>query len=262
VLNEDFRGRNADRAAMPAPSAPKPPTPASSSRWRGAIPRAAPPPASPARARRTRVPYDGSAGATARLDALIKTGPARARLAREHYLNLWVCPLGGGLLGYAQFPGGAAATDGVVCAAAPSAARQAQPRTTPLGRTCTHEVGHWLDLHAHLGRRRRGLRAAADAVADTPNQGGRQRSAGLLSRPCPADNGPHGDMFMDYMDYVRRRHGACSPAARSNGWRRRWPAAGVAAVALPALLPRPKQTDSRAAWSSRAAGRGPATICA
>jgi hypothetical protein len=30
------------------------------------------------------------------------------------YLNLWVCNLGSGLLGYAQFPGGATATDGVV----------------------------------------------------------------------------------------------------------------------------------------------------
>jgi hypothetical protein len=30
------------------------------------------------------------------------------------YLNLWACTLGGGLLGYAQFPGGPAATDGVV----------------------------------------------------------------------------------------------------------------------------------------------------
>src|SRR5262245_20611559 len=30
------------------------------------------------------------------------------------YLNIWVCTLAGGLLGYAQFPGGPAKTDGVV----------------------------------------------------------------------------------------------------------------------------------------------------
>jgi hypothetical protein len=32
----------------------------------------------------------------------------------DRYLNIWVCQLSGGLLGYAQFPGGPAATDGVV----------------------------------------------------------------------------------------------------------------------------------------------------
>ena len=32
----------------------------------------------------------------------------------DSYLNVWACQLGGGLLGYAQFPGGPAATDGVV----------------------------------------------------------------------------------------------------------------------------------------------------
>ena len=31
------------------------------------------------------------------------------------YLNIWVCNLSGGILGYAQFPGGPASTDGVVC---------------------------------------------------------------------------------------------------------------------------------------------------
>ena len=31
------------------------------------------------------------------------------------YLNIWVCDLSGGLLGYAQFPGGTASSDGVVC---------------------------------------------------------------------------------------------------------------------------------------------------
>ena len=32
----------------------------------------------------------------------------------SNYLNIWVCNIGGGILGYAQFPGGSAATDGVV----------------------------------------------------------------------------------------------------------------------------------------------------
>ena len=32
----------------------------------------------------------------------------------SQYLNIWSCNMSGGILGYAQFPGGAAATDGVV----------------------------------------------------------------------------------------------------------------------------------------------------
>ncbi|MFC1835140.1 hypothetical protein ACFL2Q_10440 [Thermodesulfobacteriota bacterium] len=32
----------------------------------------------------------------------------------DKYLNMWVCNLEGGLLGYAQFPGGPPETDGVV----------------------------------------------------------------------------------------------------------------------------------------------------
>jgi hypothetical protein len=29
-------------------------------------------------------------------------------------LNIWACTIGGGILGYAQFPGGSSATDGIV----------------------------------------------------------------------------------------------------------------------------------------------------
>jgi len=44
----------------------------------------------------------------------------------DRYLNIWVCPLSGGLLGYAQFPGGLAVTDGVVILHSPSAPRAPQ----------------------------------------------------------------------------------------------------------------------------------------
>ena len=64
----------------------------------------------------------------------------------RRYLNIWVCNLGGGLLGYAQFPGGPTATDGVVILN--SAFGDTGTATDPfdLGRTATHEVGHWLNL--------------------------------------------------------------------------------------------------------------------
>ena len=116
------------------------------------------------------------------------------------YLNLWACNLGQGLLGYAQFPGGAASTDGVVIlySAFGSRAKYAAgtyTTTYDLGRTATHEVGHWLNLRHIWGD----ASCGSDLVNDTPTQ---QTS----NYGCPAF--PHvtcsnsGDMSMNYMDYT------------------------------------------------------------
>lgn len=119
--------------------------------------------------------------------------------ASSSYLNLWVCPLGGGLLGYAQFPGsGAAATDGVVInvTAFGNTGTAAAPYNK--GRTATHEVGHWLNLY-HIWGDDSGACTGSDNVGDTPNQGAENYG-------CPTY--PHAscsntsDMFMNYMDYV------------------------------------------------------------
>ena len=89
----------------------------------------------------------------------------------DRYLNIWVCPRSGGLLGYAQFPGGPAATDGVVILH--SAFGTTGTATAPfnLGRTTTHEVGHWLNLRHIWGDVGTGC-FGSDFVADTPNQAG------------------------------------------------------------------------------------------
>jgi hypothetical protein len=89
----------------------------------------------------------------------------------DSYLNIWVCNLGGGLLGYAQFPGGPAATDGVVILH--SAFGTVGTATAPfhLGRTATHEIGHWLNLRHIFGDDGGGC-WGDDFVSDTPNQGG------------------------------------------------------------------------------------------
>lgn len=202
VLNEDFRFRNADREAIPDPFRAE----ASDALVEFALARRDPDGRPTSGITRTRTPhasfpYDGSASATARLDALIKTGPGSARAwPREHYLNLWVCPLGGGLLGYAQFPGGAAETDGVVVRSSAFGRRGSLSADYALGRTCTHEVGHWLDL-MHIWGDDGGACSGSDAVADTPNQGG--ANLGTPAFPTlSCGNGPHGDMFMNYMDYV------------------------------------------------------------
>jgi hypothetical protein len=202
VLNEDFRLRNADRDAIPAAFRAE----AGDARIEFALARRDPLGRATSGITRTRTalasfPYDGTAAATARLDEMIKSGENGAQAwPREHYLNLWVCPLGGGLLGYAQFPGGPAETDGVVVRSSAFGRVGSLAADYALGRTCTHEVGHWLDLLHVWGDDGRGCEGS-DAVADTPNQGGPN-----LGKPAfphlSCDNGPDGDMFMDYMDYV------------------------------------------------------------
>ena len=126
------------------------------------------------------------------------TGGATAWPASK-YLNLWACSLGGGLLGYAQFPGGAAATDGVVILNTAFGTNGTAAAPFNLGRTAVHEVGHWLNLNHVWGDT--SDCSGTDHVSDTPN-------AQLPNYHQPVfphvtcTNGPNGDMFMNYMDYV------------------------------------------------------------
>jgi len=117
----------------------------------------------------------------------------------SQYLNIWVCNLGGGLLGYAQFPGGAAATDGVVVLYSSVGGPSSPGTATPyhLGRTATHEVGHWLNLRHIWGD----ASCGNDQVTDTPTQ--QTSNYGCPTFPkVTCSNGPNGDMFMNYMDYT------------------------------------------------------------
>jgi len=66
---------------------------------------------------------------------------------RDSYLNMWVCDLAAGLLGFAQFPGGGASTDGVVIDYLYFGNTGTATAPYDLGRTATHEVGHWLNLY-------------------------------------------------------------------------------------------------------------------
>ncbi len=115
------------------------------------------------------------------------------------YLNLWVCPLGGGLLGYAQFPGGgAAATDGVVINV--TAFGNTGTATAPFnkGRTATHEVGHWLNLY-HIWGDDNGACTGSDNVGDTPNQGAENYGCPTFPHTSCSNTS---DMYMNYMDYT------------------------------------------------------------
>jgi hypothetical protein len=123
----------------------------------------------------------------------------------DDYLNLWVCndirdDLGRTILGYAQFPGGPPSTDGVVILTSCFGATGTVRPTFDLGRTATHEIGHWLDLR-HIWGDDGGSCSGDDLVADTPNQS--DHNFGKPTFPhVSCNNGPNGDMFMNYMDYT------------------------------------------------------------
>jgi hypothetical protein len=119
---------------------------------------------------------------------------------RNKYLNLWVCNLSGTLLGYAQFPGGAAATDGVVIDYQYFGTIGTATAPFNLGRTATHEVGHWLNLYHIWGDDGTGC-TGSDNVTDTPNQGGYNSGCPTFPK-ISCNNGSNGDMFMNYMDYT------------------------------------------------------------
>ncbi len=112
-------------------------------------------------------------------------------------LNLWVCNIGGGILGYAQFPGGSSATDGVVVGPQYFGNTGFVSAPYDKGRTATHEVGHWLNLRHIWGD----ASCGTDQVADTPTQQGANYGCPAFPR-VTCSNGPNGDMFMNYMDYT------------------------------------------------------------
>ena len=115
------------------------------------------------------------------------------------FLNVWVCNLGEGLLGYAQFPGGPAKTDGVVILYTAFGTTGAAAAPFNLGRTATHEVGHFLNLR-HIWGDRTDC-SGSDQVSDTPKA--QMPNYGTPTWPhITCNNGPNGDMFMNYMDYV------------------------------------------------------------
>ena len=117
----------------------------------------------------------------------------------RRYLNIWVCTLAGGLLGYAQFPGGPQKTDGVVILNKAFGTKGTATAPFNLGRTTTHEIGHWLNLR-HIWGDTEDC-SGSDFVADTPNAEGPNYGKPKFPH-VSCNNGPNGDMFMNYMDYV------------------------------------------------------------
>ena len=122
-----------------------------------------------------------------------------APLNPSRYLNLWVCALGDGLLGYAQFPGGPKSTDGVVINYQAFGTMGTAQAPFNKGRTATHEIGHYLNLRHIWGDTEDCT--GSDLVADTPNCAGPNFGKPAFPK-VSCSNGPNGDMFVNYMDYV------------------------------------------------------------
>lgn len=117
----------------------------------------------------------------------------------ETHLNIWVVNKiiisGRNILGYAQFPGGAAETDGVVIAHNFFGDTGVVSAPYNGGRTATHEVGHYLNLRHIWGD---GRCRQDDFVVDTPASDG--SNFGCPSYPTV--NCKSADMTMNYMDYT------------------------------------------------------------
>jgi hypothetical protein len=182
VLNKDFRATNPDRNQTPTP-------------WKGLVTD------SRIRFKLVKVTRTKTTKTGFSFDDGVKEASTGgiAPIDPATHLNVWVCPLTGGLLGYAQFPGGPAATDGVVINYQAFGTTGTAQAPFNKGRTATHEVGHYLNLR-HIWADTPDC-SGSDNVADTPNCAG--PNFGTPAWPkVSCNNGPNGDMFMNYMDYV------------------------------------------------------------
>jgi hypothetical protein len=114
------------------------------------------------------------------------------------YLNIYVCNIGGGTLGYASFPGAPASLDGIVIDFRAFGTGGTARAPYSRGRTLVHEVGHWLNLYHIWGDSDCG----DDHCSDTPTQ--KDANYGNPSTPQYSTCGgkTSRDMSMNFMDYV------------------------------------------------------------
>lgn len=182
AMNKDFRATNPDKSGTPAA-------------WHGLV--------TDARIKfklvkitRTRTASNGFT-----FDDAVKKAATGgiAPFSPKTHVNLWVCALTGGLLGYAQFPGGPPASDGVVINYLAFGTIGTAQAPFSKGRTASHEIGHYFNLR-HLWGDTPDC-SGSDMVADTPNAAG--PNYGMPAFPhVTCNNGPNGDMFVNYMDYT------------------------------------------------------------
>lgn len=116
----------------------------------------------------------------------------------KSYLNIWVCNTVSGLTGYATFPGADRAVDGIVVRydAFGTTGKLAAPFN--LGRTLTHEVGHWMGLKHLWGDQQCG----DDGIEDTPKQRSANIGSPVFPKVSACNSSAEGEMFMNFMDFT------------------------------------------------------------
>ena len=152
------------------------------------------------------------------LDRKLKLQKSPIKYGDENFLHIWVANFDNGLLGYAQFPWETnKRTDGVVINTHPFK-QSALFSSYNLGKTLTHEVGHWMGLY-HVFQQTYlnqvgGIdtnndnklsvgETTGDLIEDTPPQlnptYGNVYNNGWSSYKI--NNVKHYSMFMNFMDY-------------------------------------------------------------
>ncbi len=160
VLNRDFRARNRDRSKVPDVWKPI----VGDSRVEFELAKKDPagkPTNGVVRVETDQTSFDSNDSVKFRGSGGSNAWPA------SRYLNLWVCTLRGGLLGYAQFPGGPKRTDGVVIRNTAFGTTGTAAAPFDKGRTATHEIGHFFNL-----RHEENLRQEASEAVASGSQGG------------------------------------------------------------------------------------------
>lgn len=167
-----------------------------------------------------------SASSNAALQALMNNTIKPASIwDPSQYFNIWVSDENNAvsILGYATFPNGAplaglpgnlgtSVDDGIWIWARCFGTTGTLISPYNLGRTATHETGHWLGLR-HIGGdafNSAGDCNATDYCADTPSQlggfggGSNGQNFGNPSYPLYTNQcgSPYGNMFMNFMDYT------------------------------------------------------------
>lgn len=133
-------------------------------------------------------------------DAMKKSAKAIAQTAPITVLNMWSFNVGGGILGYAQFPGGASVTNRFVIDNNAFGTTGTTDTPFNLGSSATNEVSHWMNLRHIWGD----ATCGSNLFSDTPTHD--DANYGVPAYPHYSTcSGTLVEITRNYMDYTDDR---------------------------------------------------------